>query len=398
MTQRAGRMIRQGNENEHVKLFRYVTENTFDAYLFQTLEKKQSFISQIMTSKSPARVCDDVDEQALDYAEIKALCAGDPRIKERMELDIDVSKLRLLKSSYMSQKYELEDNVLKRLPKKIASAKNSIIGIQADIQKVSEYSAPIDIDGEEQFSVKLDGKVFTDKAEANTALLELCTKSSSKNPNKETVIGEYKGFSIAVSFDTFDKCFKAHLKGNMTYTTDISSSQQARNFTKFDNLLNSLPTRLANVQNELNLAETNLENGKQQLDKPFEYEAELQEKEARLITLIAELEESPTIKSEVENIEKADDTNIGEISSNSEASDVRQNTSSTDTPPTISEKIEKKQVHTEEKSDEMGQNATPENKFEGEKKSRFSLKDLHSEKYAPRSRKDDTQKNNQLSK
>lgn len=321
MTQRAGRMIRQGNENKNVQLFRYVTQNTFDAYLFQTLEKKQNFISQIMTSKAPARVCEDVDEQALDYAEIKALCAGDPRIKERMELDVDVSKLKMLKSGFMTQKYALEDNVLKILPQRIAAIKNTISGLKADIKTASDYVVPRDLNGDEQFRVKLDGIIYDDKAEAGKALAEISTKAVMGNTDKNIPVGEYKGFPLEISFDSLTKQFKAHLKGSLSHTTDVISTQPGRTFGKLDNIINSLTDRLANSENMLEVTKENLSKSKLELDKPFPYENELKEKEARLIEITADLEANPKKEKEEKTAEAEKEVSENTVSDTPQKSD-----------------------------------------------------------------------------
>ena len=199
--QREGRIIRQGNHNKKVHIFRYVTESTFDSYMWQLIENKQKFISQIMTSKAPVRSCEDVDEAALSYAEVKALATGNPYIKEKMDLDIQVSKLKLMKANHTSQKYRLEDNIAKHYPQQITILKERISGLQADIQ-TAKTNLPAD---KEFFSMRVGNKVYTDKKEAGTALVEMCKEI--KSVNAPAVIGEYAGFKMAVSFDSFNHKF-----------------------------------------------------------------------------------------------------------------------------------------------------------------------------------------------
>ena len=210
MTQRNGRIIRQGNRNKEVQVYQYVTEGTFDAYLYQTLENKQKFISQIMTSKSPVRSCDDVDEQALSYAEIKALCAGDPQIKEKMDLDVDVARLKVLKADHQSQQYRLEDKLMKYFPAEIEKTQGFIKGFQSDIRTVAAHPLP-----EEGFcSMEVNGTRFTEKAEAGEAILAACKANQSLEP---VPLGSYRGFKMELAFDSFQKEYQVLLKGEMTH-------------------------------------------------------------------------------------------------------------------------------------------------------------------------------------
>lgn len=279
LIQRAGRIVRRGNKNEKVHIFRYVTENTFDAYLWQTLENKQKFISQIMTSKSPVRSCEDVDETALSFAEIKSLCAGDPRIKERMDLDLDVSRLKILKSNHNSKQYQLEDNLLKHFPEQIQEAKNFITGIQTDIQTLSQHPHPAD-----GFAgMEIQGVTYTDKADAGTALIDVCQSISSIEP---VAIGSYRGFTLSVKFNSFSH--KLSIKGVVAYTVDIGSDPRG-NITRIDNALYKIPESLENWQTKLSNLLQQQEAARQEVGKPFPQEEELRQKSARLAELDAQL-------------------------------------------------------------------------------------------------------------
>ena len=205
-----------------MKIFRYVTEGTFDSYSWQLIENKQKFIGQIMTSKSPVRSCEDVDEAALTYAEVKALATGNPYIKEKMDLDIQVSKLKLMKGNHTSQKYRLEDDILKRYPQQIATLKERIIGMEADIQ-TAKANLPAD---KEQFFMKVGDKAYTDKKEAGAALVEMCKET--KTVNVPATVGEYAGFKMAVSFDSFNHKFVMNLKGQLSHNLEIGSDQIGR--------------------------------------------------------------------------------------------------------------------------------------------------------------------------
>jgi len=282
LAQRAGRIVRQGNQNAEVDVFRYCTEGTFDAYLFQTIEKKQAFISQIMTSKSPVRACDDVDEQELSYAEIKALCAGNPHIKEKMNLDIDVAKLKLLKSEHQSQHYRLQDDLLQNFPKRIEAAKGHIEGFNTDMERLEHNTHKT----EEGISpMTIGDKTYTDRGEAGAALLEACKGITTTEPVK---IGSYRGFDMLVSFDSFHKEFKIDMKGSMTHSTALGNDSFG-NITRINNAFDKIPQRLQSSEVQLQTFREQIESAKTELAKPFPFEAELAEKTARLAELDATL-------------------------------------------------------------------------------------------------------------
>lgn len=278
--QQEGRILRQGNLNPKVKIFRYVTEGTFDSYSWQLIENKQKFIGQIMTSKSPVRSCEDVDEAALTYAEVKALATGNPYIKEKMDLDIQVSKLKLMKANHTSQKYRLEDNIAKHYPQQITILKERISGMQADIQ-AAKANLPVD---KEQFSMKVGDKLYTDKKEAGTALVEMCKEI--KTVNAPAVIGEYAGFKMAVSFDAFNHKFVMNLKGQLSHNLEVGSDPIG-NIARINHALESMPKQLMEAQTKLETVEHQLETAKVEVTKPFAQEAELAEKLERLSALNA---------------------------------------------------------------------------------------------------------------
>ena len=278
--QQEGRILRQGNLNPKVKIFRYVTEGTFDSYSWQLIENKQKFIGQIMTSKSPVRSCEDVDEAALTYAEVKALATGNPYIKEKMDLDIQVSKLKLMKANHTSQKYRLEDNIAKHYPQQITILKERISGMQADIQ-TAKANLPVD---KEQFSMKVGDKLYTDKKEAGTALVEMCKEI--KTVNAPAVIGEYAGFKMAVSFDAFNHKFVMNLKGQLSHNLEVGSDPLG-NISRINHALESMPKQLMEAQTKLETVEHQLETAKVEVTKPFAQEAELTEKLERLSALNA---------------------------------------------------------------------------------------------------------------
>ena len=263
-----------------MKIFRYVTEGTFDSYSWQLIENKQKFIGQIMTSKSPVRSCEDVDEAALTYAEVKALATGNPYIKEKMNLDIQVSKLKLMKGNHTSQKYRLEDDILKRYPQQIATLKERISGMEADIQ-TAKANLPAD---KEQFLMKVGDKVYTDKKEAGTALVEMCKEM--KTVNVPATIGEYAGFKMAVSFDSFNHKFVMNLKGQLSHNLEIGSDPLG-NIARINHALESMPKQLSEAQTKLETVERQLETAKVEVTKPFAQEAELAEKLERLSALNA---------------------------------------------------------------------------------------------------------------
>ena len=281
LEQRSGRIIRQGNRNKEVHIYRYVTESTFDAYLWQTVENKQKFISQIMTSKSPVRSCEDVDETALSYAEIKALCAGDERIKEKMDLDVDVARLKLMKASHQSQQYKLEDSLLKKFPEEIEKSKGFISGLEADMKTLATH--PHLEDGFAGMTVKNDN--LTDKDNAGAALLEAFKDVRGMEP---VPIGTYRGFQMSLTLEDFGRDYVLTLKGQMTHRVTLGKDARG-NLTRIDNVLNAMPDRLQNVRNTLDALTAQMEAAKAELGKPFPQEEELRVKSARLAELNAEL-------------------------------------------------------------------------------------------------------------
>ena len=281
LEQRSGRIIRQGNRNKEVHIYRYVTESTFDAYLWQTVENKQKFISQIMTSKSPVRSCEDVDETALSYAEIKALCAGDERIKEKMDLDVDVARLKLMKASHQSQQFRLEDNLLRHFPEQIRQNESFVEGFTADMQTLSAHPHPVD--GFAGMEVK--GDLLTDKDNAGAAILEAFKDAKGMEP---VPIGSYRGFAMSLTVEDFGRDFILTLKGKMNHRVTLGKDARG-NLTRIDNALNAMPDRLQNVQNTLDALTAQMETAKAELGKPFPQEDELRTKSARLAELNAEL-------------------------------------------------------------------------------------------------------------
>ena len=277
LEQRSGRIIRQGNMNPEVHIYRYVTEATFDAYLWQTLENKQKFISQIMTSKSPVRACDDIDETALSYAEIKALCAGDERIKEKMDLDVDVARLKLMKANHQSQQYRLEDNLLRYFPEQIEQNKKFIEGFNADMKTLAEHPHPVD--GFAGMTVR--GDVLTDKENAGAALVDAFKDVKGLDPVQ---IGTYRGFTMSLTLEDFGRDYVLTLKGQMTHRVTLGKDPRG-NLTRIDNALNGMAERLSNVQGKLDSLYAQMETAKQELGKPFPQEAELKAKAARLAEL-----------------------------------------------------------------------------------------------------------------
>ena len=282
LEQRSGRIIRQGNLNKEVHIYRYVTESTFDAYLWQTVENKQKFISQIMTSKSPVRSCEDVDETALSYAEIKALCAGDERIKEKMDLDVDVARLKLMKASHQSQQFRLEDNLLRHFPEQIRQNECFVEGFTADMQTLAEHPHPVD--GFAGMEVK--GDLLTDKDNAGAAILEAFKDAKGMEP---VPIGSYRGFAMSLTVEDFGRDFILTLKGKMNHRVTLGKDARG-NLTRIDNALNAMPDRLQNVRNTLDALTAQMETAKAELGKPFPQEDELRTKSARLAELNAELD------------------------------------------------------------------------------------------------------------
>ena len=281
LEQRSGRIIRQGNRNKEVHIYRYVTESTFDAYLWQTVENKQKFISQIMTSKSPVRSCEDIDEAALSYAEIKALCAGDERIREKMDLDVDVARLRLMKANHQSQQYRLEDNILRHFPAQIEENRGFLSGFETDMKTLEAHPHPKD--GFAGMEVK--GDFLTDKDNAGAAILEAFKDAKGLEP---VPIGSYRGFSMSLTVENFGKDFILTLKGRMSHRVELGKDARG-NLVRIDNALAQMPERYKTVQGRLENVQAQLATAKAELGKPFPQEAELKEKSARLAELNAEL-------------------------------------------------------------------------------------------------------------
>ena len=277
LAQRKGRIERQGNQNPLVHVYRYVTEGTFDAYLWQTVENKQKFISQIMTSKSPVRSCDDVDETALSFAEIKALCAGDPRIKERMDLDVEVSKLKLMKADHQSKQYRLEDQLLKYFPEEIEKHKGFIQGFEADLETLAAHPHP-----EDGFAgMEIRGDTLTDKENAGAALLDACKEVKGSEPVQ---IGSYRGFTMSVEFSAWKQEYTLLLKGQMTHRASLGTDPRG-NLTRIDNALSQMPQRLEAAKAQLDNLYQQQAAAKEEVGKPFPYEDDLRVKSARLVEL-----------------------------------------------------------------------------------------------------------------
>jgi N12 class adenine-specific DNA methylase len=275
LQQREGRIIRQGNENPEVEIFTYVTENTFDSYLYQLVESKQKFIGQIMTSKSPVRSAEDIDETALSYAEIKALCAGDERIREKMNLDTEVQKLKLLKANHLSQRYALEDQIIKEFPQKISSLEQRIEGFKSDMTHLAENSAK----GADGFcTMEVEGKLYTEKKDAGYAILAACKAMTSPDA---VPLGRYRGFAMELSFDSFSREYKITLKNALHHTTALGTDVFG-NIQRLDNLLEGFGERLTACEEQLENTRVQLKNAQEQVKKPFPREDELREKTARL--------------------------------------------------------------------------------------------------------------------
>lgn len=294
LEQQEGRILRQGNRNQKVKIFRYVTENTFDSYMWQILENKQKFISQIMTSKSPVRACDDVDDTALTYAEIKALATGNPYIKEKMDLDIQVSKLKLMRANHTSQIYSLESDIARRYPAEITAAKERIAGLKADLA----VAKPLLEQDKEKFSITVEDRVYTDRKEAGSAILAAC--AAMKIAKTEGQISDLGGFAISSRFDAFAQTFKLTIKRQSSYTIELGSDP-AGNIQRILNALASIEKTLPQVERRLETLQQQLAEAKEEVQRPFPQEAELNEKSARLAELNALLDMD----------EKGDDAALG---------------------------------------------------------------------------------------
>lgn len=277
MTQRNGRIIRYGNNNKKVQVYQYVTEGTFDAYLYQTLENKQRFISQIMTSKSPVRSCEDVDEQVLSYAEVKALCAGNPQIKEKMDLDIEVARLKVLKADHQSKQYRLEDQLIQYFPLQIEKQKGFIRGYEKDMETATAHPVP-----EEGFcGMEIKGSTFSEKKDAGEVLLSVCKQHRG---DQAEVIGTYRGFQMELSFDAFDRAYKVALKGQMTHSVTLGQDAFG-NITRLDNAIAGIEKRLQGAKDHLGTLLHDQENAQAEVGKPFPQEEELRVKSARLAEL-----------------------------------------------------------------------------------------------------------------
>ncbi len=283
LEQRSGRIIRQGNENPDVDIYRYVTEETFDAYLYQLVEGKQKFASQIMTSKSPVRSAEDIDDTALSYAEIKMLATGNPYIKEKMDLDIQVQKLRLYKSHYLSEKYELEDKIIKFYPQEISLLTARVDGLKADLEIAKAH--PKEVDGKFAGMV-IDGYSYTEKAEAGQVIIEACKAKTTSEP---TPLGEYRGFKMELEFDTFERAYAVKLKGHFTHSVTLGTDVYG-NITRIDNAVDNIETRLHKAEEKLENTKAQLETAKVEVEKPFAQEDELKQKMTRLTELNALLD------------------------------------------------------------------------------------------------------------
>ena len=281
LEQRSGRIVRQGNQNPDVQIYRYVTEGTFDAYLWQTVENKQKFISQIMTSKSPVRSCEDIDEAALSYAEIKALCAGDPAIKEKMDLDVDVARLRLMKADHQSQQYRLEDRLLKHFPQEIERNQGFLRGLEQDQATVEAHPLP-----EQDFiGMTIYGAGYT---ETKTAGEEILTQCKHVHDEKDKPIGTYRGFDMSLMYNPFTNQYMLTLKGAMSHQVELGTDPRGI-ITRIDNALAGIPKRIEGVQNRLTDLNQQMATARSELGKPFPQEDELRTKSARLAELDAKL-------------------------------------------------------------------------------------------------------------
>ena len=280
LEQQEGRILRQGNQNDKVKIFRYVTENTFDAYMWQILENKQKFISQIMTSKSPVRACEDVDDTALSYAEIKALATGNPYIKEKMDLDVQVSKLKLLKANHTSQIYRLESDIAKNFPVQISALKERIAGMQIDSQVVKS----VDLQDNDTFAMTVGNVLYEDKKEAGEALIAAC--AGLKTVSTGGKVGEYHGFTLSASYNMFSNAFELTIKGKCSYKLEIGKDPIG-NMQRIHNTLSSIDRKLTESEQKLETVQQQLTTAQEEVKKPFPKEAELNEKMKRLSELNA---------------------------------------------------------------------------------------------------------------
>ena len=278
LEQRSGRIVRQGNENPQVDIYRYVTEQTFDAYLYQLVEGKQKFASQIMTSKSPVRSAEDIDETALSYAEIKMLATGNPYIKEKMDLDIQVQKLKMLKSNFLSEKYGLEDKVIKFYPQQIAYLKSRVEGLTKDVETAKLHPKPID---EQPLGMTVSGVSYSEKAEGGQKIIDACKEMTSPDP---VPLGKYRGFDLELSFDTFEKAYQVKIKGSLSRSVSLGTDATG-NITRIDNAIEKISERLEAKSRELSTLEQQFATAKAEVEKPFDKEEELTEKTNRLNVL-----------------------------------------------------------------------------------------------------------------
>ena len=275
LQQRDGRIIRQGNINPEVEIYTYVTEKTFDSYLYQMVEGKQKFIGQIMTSKSPVRSAEDVDETALSYAEVKALCSGNPLIKEKMDLDVAVQRLKLLKANHLSQRYALEDKIIKEFPQKIAYYEQYITGYTEDMARTAEHTHP---NGDGFSPMVVEDVTYTDKKAAGSAILAACKAMTSPEP---VPLGQYRGFSMSLRFDSFNKEYEIELQGTLKHTTSLGTDIFG-NILRLDNLLGGMEEYRSNCQTQLENIKFQMENARKEVERPFPQEEELKQKSARL--------------------------------------------------------------------------------------------------------------------
>ena len=306
LQQREGRIIRQGNENPEVEIFTYVTENTFDSYLYQLVESKQRFIGQIMTSKSPVRSAEDVDETALSYAEIKTLCSGNPKIKEKMDLDVAVQRLKLLKASYLNQKYALEDRVLKEFPAKIKALEQRIEGYTADAAHLEANTHP----NEEGFCpITIEGTTYTEKKAAGSAILAACQNMTSPDA---IPLGTYRGFAMELYFESFSKEYRITLKHDLTHTVSLGDSVTG-NIQRIDNMLSDFANQRQRCEEQLENTKLQLETAKTEAAKPFPQEEELRTKSARLDELNIELNMDRTESEILDSGPESEDAEISQV-------------------------------------------------------------------------------------
>ena len=281
--QQEGRIIRQGNQNPEVKIFRYLTKSTFDSYSYQLLEQKQKFIGQIMTSKSPVRSAEDIDEAALSYAEVKALASGNPMIKEKMELDNDVARLKMIKANYQSQIYQMQDDISVNFPKQIAQMKALIAGLEQDVETAKAIPVLTDEKGKSLTDVTVVGKQFHDRKDAGLAIIAACAGLKAIDTGGE--IGSYGGFALSAAYDSFSSQFLIHIQGKVTRTVNVSKDSPTANINLLENAVAGIADDLAKARQQLETVEQQLQNAMIEVQKPFPQEQELADKLARLSEL-----------------------------------------------------------------------------------------------------------------